>query len=77
VRQQSVPNLIQALHLETKLAILRKRAEQEKVTLPKDVALYIAQNFRSISALASALSCLVAHSSPPAGRLPTPTRDRC
>jgi hypothetical protein len=63
VRQASVPILIQTLNLEIKLAILRKRAEQKKVTLPKDVALYIAQNVRTTSALTGALARLVAHSS--------------
>ena len=41
------PNLIQTPNLETKVAILRKRAEQEKVRLPTDVALHIPQNVRS------------------------------
>ena len=64
MRQASVPILIQTLNLETKLAILRKRAEQEKVKLPEDVALYIAQNVRSdASALEGALFRLIAHSS--------------
>jgi len=63
VREESVPNL-QIRDLAIRVAALQKRAEQEKVILPTDVALYIAQNVRSnASALEGALVRLVAHSS--------------
>src|SRR5258708_16513097 len=38
---------IQPPDLETKVASLQKKAEQEKVTLPTHVALYVASNIRS------------------------------
>lgn len=55
---------IQPPDLETKIAILRKKGELESVTLPDDVAFFIANNIKSnIRELEGSLVRLVAYSS--------------
>ncbi|MFB3917142.1 MAG: chromosomal replication initiator protein DnaA [Terriglobales bacterium] len=55
---------IQPPDLETKVAILQKKAESEQITLPTDVALFIASNIRSnVRELEGALIRLIAKSS--------------
>jgi chromosomal replication initiator protein len=55
---------IQPPDLETKVAIVQRKADEEHVELPMDVALFIASNIRSnVRELEGALIRLVAHSS--------------
>lgn len=55
---------IQFPNLETKIAILYKKAEEEGITLPEDVALFIAGNIRSnVREMHGALIRVGAHSS--------------
>jgi chromosomal replication initiator protein len=65
---------IQPPDLETKVAILQKKAESEHVHLPTDVALYIASNIRSnVRELEGALIRLTAYSSLTGSELNLPT----
>ena len=62
--EESFRNPIQIPDLEARVAFVQSKGEQKKVTLPKDVALYLAQNFRANAcALEGALALVIAHSS--------------
>ncbi|MBW2277294.1 MAG: chromosomal replication initiator protein DnaA, partial [Deltaproteobacteria bacterium] len=55
---------IQAPELETRLAILKKKAEDEGIPLPNDVALYLADSIKSnVRELEGSLINLAAHAS--------------
>ncbi|MEK7747775.1 MAG: chromosomal replication initiator protein DnaA, partial [Nitrospirota bacterium] len=55
---------IQSPNLETRMAILYKKAESEKIVLPEEVAFFVAQNIRSnVREMEGALIRLGAHSS--------------
>jgi chromosomal replication initiator protein len=55
---------IQPPEIETRVAILKKKAEAENVDLPDDVAMFLAENIRSnVRELEGALIRVVAHSS--------------
>jgi chromosomal replication initiator protein len=65
---------IQPPDLETKVAILQKKAESERVVLPTDVALFIASNIRSnVRELEGALIRLIAYCSLTAVEITTQT----
>jgi chromosomal replication initiator protein len=65
---------IQPPDLETKVAILQKKAESERVILPTDVALFIASNIRSnVRELEGALIRLIAYCSLTAVEVTTQT----
>jgi len=69
---------IQPPDLETKVAILQKKAEIENTTLPTDVALYMASNVRTnVRELEGALVRLIAWCSMHAVEITLPTAQQC
>jgi chromosomal replication initiator protein len=69
---------IQPPDLETKVAILQKKAESEHVILPTDVALFIASNVRTnVRELEGALTRLFAWSSLNGVEITLPTAQQC
>jgi chromosomal replication initiator protein len=69
---------IQPPDLETKVAILQKKAESEHVTLPMDVALFIASNVRTnVRELEGALVRLVAWCGLNGVEISLPTAQQC
>jgi chromosomal replication initiator protein len=69
---------IQPPDLETKVAILQRKAEQERITLPMEVALFIAGNVRTnIRELEGALNRLIAWSSMQGAEITLPNAQHC
>jgi len=69
---------IQPPDLETKVAILQKKAESEHVVIPTDVALFIASNVRTnVRELEGALTRLFAWSSLNGVEITLPTAQQC
>lgn len=69
---------IQPPDLETKVAILQKKAESEHITLPTDVALFVASNVRTnVRELEGALVRLVAWCSLNRVEITLPTTQQC
>lgn len=69
---------IQPPDLETKVAILQKKAESERVLIPTDVALFIASNVRTnVRELEGALTRLFAWSSLHGVEITLPTAQQC
>jgi len=69
---------IQPPDLETKVAILQKKAENEHVVIPTDVALFIASNVRTnVRELEGALTRLFAWSSLNGVEITLPTAQQC
>src|SRR5580693_8319873 len=69
---------IQPPDLETKVAILQKKAEQERVTLPSDVAMFIASNVRTnVRELEGALVRLIAWCSMHGVEITLPVTQQC
>ena len=69
---------IQPPDLETKVAILQKKAESEHTPLPTDVALFIASNVRTnVRELEGALVRLIAWCSMHGGEISLPTTQQC
>ena len=69
---------IQPPDLETKVAILQKKAESEQTTLPTDVALFVASNVRTnVRELEGALVRLIAWCSLHGVEITLPTAQQC
>ena len=69
---------IQPPDLETKVAILQRKAESERMALPTDVALFIAGNVRTnVRELEGALNRLIAWSSMQGAEITLPNAQHC